>query len=111
MELLDLVLDEGPQWGHHHGHPGLEEGRQLVAEALPASRGHQDEAVVAKDGGVHGLQLVHPELPQAKHFCEQLHHLVGVRVRLAELRCPVGVDAVLRELVRECSGCGCGVGG
>ena len=100
VKLLHLVLDQGPQWGHHHGYPGLEEGWQLVAETLSSSRGHEDKAVVAQDGGVHGLQLVHPELAQAKHLGEQLHHFVGVRVGLAELCCPIGVGP-LRELVRE----------
>ena len=109
LKFLHLVLDEGTQRGHHHGHPGLEEGRELVAETLAPSRGHEYKTVVAEEGGIHGLQLVHPELAQSKHLGEQFHHLVGVRVGVAELRGSVRFNP-LRELIEGC-GSGGGRGG
>ena len=67
-QLLHLVLDQRAQWRDHHGDPGDHEGRQLIAEALAATRGHQDEAVPAQNRRVDGLELVGPKLLQPEHL-------------------------------------------
>jgi len=55
-----LVLDEGQERGDDKCTTGFQHGRQLVAEALASSRGHEAEHVSTLHGGIYHLLLLLP---------------------------------------------------
>ena len=81
---LHLVLDERDERADHHGEPVLEHRGQLIAERLAAARGHDDEDVAARHGGVDDGALVLTELAVAEDALE----------RAAELAAPLEVLVV-----------------
>ena len=62
----DLVLYQGDERGDDDGDAGSHDGRQLIAQALAAARGHEHEAVSLAEHCVDGLLLVLPEFAVAE---------------------------------------------
>lgn len=67
-----MILNERLERGHDDSDATSEKCRQLVAQRLAPTRGHQDEAVMAKQGCIDGLELVGTELMQTKSLSEHL---------------------------------------
>ena len=64
LELIDLVLHQGDERGDNQRQPIQDQGRQLVAEALPPARGHHAETVAACQHGRNDFLLAGPERRQ-----------------------------------------------
>jgi hypothetical protein len=76
-ERVDLVLHEGDEGRDHHADTFSSEGRDLVAEALAAARGHQNERVPARGDVLDYRLLVSAEVripeDRPQNFLE-IHH-------------------------------------
>ena len=60
-ESLCLVLDQSEQWRDDDCDAGAEDGGELVAEALAAAGGEEDEAVLVGERRLDRLALVQAE--------------------------------------------------
>ena len=78
---VHLVLHQGYQGRHHDGYALADHGRQLVAQALAAARGHDDKGVVAVEQALDDGLLVAFELVESEYFfqiCVQILHLFTI---------------------------------
>ena len=56
-QMVPLVFHQRDQRANHQGEPGPQQGGRLVAKALSAAGGQDDQRVTAAQEGVHGLLL------------------------------------------------------
>ena len=70
LERLDLVLHQRHERRDDHREVVAQQAGQLVAERLARAGGHHHEHVAARQGGLAGLALARPELPESEELVE-----------------------------------------
>ena len=75
LQGIDLVLHEGHEGRDHHVGCLTDEGRQLVAEALAAARGHHHQRVAAGESRGDRFRLQRPQPVEAPPSREDVRDL------------------------------------
>ena len=70
-QLVDLILHQGDERRYHEGHAGEVQRRQLVAERLASSRGHDGQGVAALHRGSDDFLLSGPEFVETEHALQR----------------------------------------
>ena len=67
---IDLVLHEGDERRDYQGDAVKREGRKLIAEGLPAARGHDDHDILSAKHRRHHLLLTIKKVAEAEVFLQ-----------------------------------------
>ena len=70
VDEVHLVLHQGDEWRNDDGHAVHEQRRELIAQALAATRGHEHEDVVSVHKAAYDFLLIALEFVKTEVFLQ-----------------------------------------